>query len=434
MVIGNNLRRVAVEPSALRCVLGAVLLLVASCDQNRYSLVENVADSEKRFQDGRYPRFIDDAGDQALVELAGDTRPALTPPFPASLRFDVALPEAAFLTLAPALITRQRVGRARVEFVVVVETPDGERTTVLSELLRNTETNRWHPREVDLTRWAGQRVTLELTTRELEGRTDMLWADRVQAVWGEPVVGASPAKRFAAATNELVVATTDVLASQSEAVGLSLEDVGSLWRFAVNVVIGGLLSIVIGEVFRRFGSTSSGRHAFSNLFPLFTIVIIVVITVVRSSLALSLGVIGALSIVRFRSAIKSPEELVYLLFCASVGVSLGADQRLLAVTSVALVCAVVIARYLGRRPADRNLLLTVSGDAARFYDGDASVFNRVRDVTRGLRLQRIDHDGTNVELRAIVTVDNDGGAALIARLRENLPELRFSFVDADDIL
>ena len=85
-------------------------------------LVQNVADSEKRFQDGRYLGFIDDAGDQGLVELAGDTRPALTPRFPASLRFDVALPEAAFLTLAPALITRPRVGRARVEFVVVVET------------------------------------------------------------------------------------------------------------------------------------------------------------------------------------------------------------------------------------------------------------------------------------------------------------------------
>ena len=414
----------------------AVLLFATGCDQSRYSLVANVADSEKRFQDGRYPDFINDAGagDQGLVELAGETRPALTPPFPASLRFDVVLPEAAFLTLAPALITRQRVGRARVEFVVVVETSDGERTTVFSELLRHTETNRWHPREIDLTRWAGQSVTLELTTRELEGRPDMLWADRVQAVWGEPVVGASPGKRFAAATHELVGVATDVLASQSEAVGISREDVGSLWRFAVNVVIGGLLSIVIGAVFRRFGSTTSGRHAFSNLFPLFTIATIVVIAVVRSSLALSLGLIGALSIVRFRSAIKSPEELVYLLFCASVGVSLGADQRLLALTSVALVCSVVIARYLGRRPADRNLLLTVSGDAARFYDGDASVFTRVRDVTRGLRLQRIDHDGTNVELRAIVTVDNDGGAALIARLRENLPELRFSFVDADDIL
>ncbi len=74
----------------------AVLLFATGCDQSRYSLVANVADSEKRFQDGRYPDFIDDAGagDQGLVELAGETRPALTPPFPASLRFDIALPEA----------------------------------------------------------------------------------------------------------------------------------------------------------------------------------------------------------------------------------------------------------------------------------------------------------------------------------------------------
>jgi len=421
----------------MKAVFGVVVLLVvAGCDHARYSLVDNVAEAEKRFQGGRYAGFLDDAGagDQSRIKLEGDTRPALTPPFPASLRFDVTLPDAAFLTLAPALITRQRVGRARVLYTVVVEAPDGERTTVLSELLRHTETNQWHPREVDLWRWAGQRVTLELTTAELEGRSDMLWADRVQAIWGEPVVSANPAKRFAAATHELVGAATVLLARQSDAAGLSREYVGSLWRFAVNAIIAGLLSIVIREVYRRFGSTSSGRYEFSNLFPLFTITTVVVIAVVRSSLALSLGLIGALSIVRFRSAIKSPEELVYLLFCASVGVALGAEQRLLALTSVVLVCAVVIVRHVGRRPADRNLVLTVSGDAARFYGGDASALDRVRGVTRALRLQRIDHDGDNVELRAIVTVDHDGGAALIARLRETLPEFRFSLVDADDIV
>ena len=163
----------------------AVLLFATGCEESRYSLVQNVADSEKRFQDGRYPGFIDDAGDQGLVELAGDTRPALTPPFPASLRFDVTLPEAAFLTLAPALITRQRVGRARVEFVVV-ETPDGERTTVLSELLRHTETNQWHPREVDLTRWAGQSVIGEQRHEIRAARECMPQTDHVPGV-GERV-------------------------------------------------------------------------------------------------------------------------------------------------------------------------------------------------------------------------------------------------------
>ena len=129
-----------------------------------------------------------------LVKLGDGARSALTPPFPVGLRFDVDVPHAAFLALSPALITEQRVGRARVEFVVSVEV-DGDRTEVLSESLRHTYTNRWHEREIDLTRWARQRVTLDLTTRALDGRTDMLWADRVQAVWGDPVTASSPSRR-----------------------------------------------------------------------------------------------------------------------------------------------------------------------------------------------------------------------------------------------
>ena len=52
----------------------------------------------------------------------------------------------------------------------------------------------------------------------------------------------------------------------------------------------------------------------------------IVITIVKSSLALSLGLVGALSIVRFRAAIKEPEELVYLFLIIAIGLGCGAGQ------------------------------------------------------------------------------------------------------------
>ena len=54
-----------------------------------------------------------------------------------------------------------------------------------------------------------------------------------------------------------------------------------------------------------------------------------IITVVKSSLALSLGLVGALSIVRFRTPIKEPEELIYLFICIALGLAVGADQRII---------------------------------------------------------------------------------------------------------
>jgi len=66
----------------------------------------------------------------------------------------------------------------------------------------------------------------------------------------------------------------------------------------------------------------------------------IVIMIVKSSLALSLGLVGALSIVRFRAAIKEPEELVYLFLIIAAGLGCGAGQ--LKITIVGIIFALLI--------------------------------------------------------------------------------------------
>ena len=56
----------------------------------------------------------------------------------------------------------------------------------------------------------------------------------------------------------------------------------------------------------------SNREEFAQVFPFILLTTVLIISVVKSSLALSLGLVGALSIVRFRTPIKEPEELAYL--------------------------------------------------------------------------------------------------------------------------
>ena len=86
-----------------------------------------------------------------------------------------------------------------------------------------------------------------------------------------------------------------------------------------------------------------------------------IITIVKSSLALSLGLVGALSIVRFRAAIKEPEELAYLFLAIGLGLGFGADQRLVTVVAFAAIALVVILRSLcHRREQNHNLHLTIS--------------------------------------------------------------------------
>ena len=82
----------------------------------------------------------------------------------------------------------------------------------------------------------------------------------------------------------------------------------SIPNLILNLSIGIVLSLILRWHFQRFGSTLSNRSEFNLVFPFVLLTTVLIITVVKSSLALSLGLVGALSIVRFRTPIKEPED------------------------------------------------------------------------------------------------------------------------------
>ena len=87
----------------------------------------------------------------------------------------------------------------------------------------------------------------------------------------------------------------------------------------IPTLINFFLCLILGFVLRYFylhkSNSLNGKNNIASILPVLTGIIFLVIVIVKSSLALSLGLVGALSIVRFRTPIKEPEELVYLFFC-----------------------------------------------------------------------------------------------------------------------
>jgi uncharacterized membrane protein YhiD involved in acid resistance len=206
---------------------------------------------------------------------------------------------------------------------------------------------------------------------------------------------------------------------------------------AINTLIGGVLAIYISELYNRCSTTVSNRDTFSGVFPMLTMVTVVIIFVVKSSLALSLGLVGALSIVRFRAAIKSPEELVYLFFCIAVGLALGAEHRLLALVAVAMVSVFIVGRrYFARHPRHHNLLLTLTGDADGFFrDNDSAFMEALESLTHGMTIQRFDLEDGHVQFRANVSVSTpEETTRLMSNLREKFPSYQLSYVNLDTLL
>ena len=74
------------------------------------------------------------------------------------------------------------------------------------------------------------------------------------------------------------------------------------------------------------------------------LITMLIISIIKVSLTLSLGLVGALSIVRFRSAIKDPEELVYIFLAITLGLGFGAGQVELSSVFFGVILLVILAQ------------------------------------------------------------------------------------------
>lgn len=114
-----------------------------------------------------------------------------------------------------------------------------------------------------------------------------------------------------------------------------------LGDFLLNVLVATLLASLLRLYYIHFGHAISNRRRFGQNFLPLTLGTLLIIMIVKSSIALSLGLVGALSIVRFRAAIKDPEELVYLFICIGVGLACGANQPILAIIALAVILLIL---------------------------------------------------------------------------------------------
>ena len=111
-------------------------------------------------------------------------------------------------------------------------------------------------------------------------------------------------------------------------------------NFVSSIILAAILSLLIQLVYIKFSTSLSNKLEFSKNFVILGVTTTLVITIVKSSLALSLGLVGALSIVRFRAAIKEPEELVYLFLIIATGLGCGSGQ--IQITLIGIVMAAII--------------------------------------------------------------------------------------------
>lgn len=205
----------------------------------------------------------------------------------------------------------------------------------------------------------------------------------------------------------------------------------SLPVLGMNLIISAILSFFVARVYIKYGRAVSNRRIFSDNFMLMATTTVLIITVVKSSLALSLGLVGALSIVRFRAAIKDPEELSYLFLNISIGLGLGADQTLITVGSTALILLLIVIKgSLRKSIAQPNLFLSISSGKVKDLDLE-KVVSILKDFCSSLSMKR--YDSSNQGLEMVFLVEFAGYEQLNksrAALEAIDPSILISFMDS----
>lgn len=208
------------------------------------------------------------------------------------------------------------------------------------------------------------------------------------------------------------------------------EMVAGLPKLILSLGIAAMLGVVLGQVYIHFGHALSNRRLFARNFVILVVTTTLIISIVRSSLALSLGLVGALSIVRFRAAIKEPEELAFLFLAISIGLGLGAGQALVTVVALVFILGLLVLRRLFRsKPEEPNLYLTVtSPEAARL--GPNQILEAFSAVGAKASLKRFDQTPESVEAAFLVAFKGVSHLEqFVQRLRQLSPAVKVSCLD-----
>ena len=117
----------------------------------------------------------------------------------------------------------------------------------------------------------------------------------------------------------------------------------------VDIIISLLVSVLIGAYIFYFYKKVYKGVMFSKMFAValtgMTVITTFIILAITSNVVLSLGMVGALSIVRFRSSIKEPVDIVYIFWAISAGIVVGSKQYLLAI--IGTICISVVMAVFG---------------------------------------------------------------------------------------
>lgn len=170
----------------------------------------------------------------------------------------------------------------------------------------------------------------------------------------------------------------------------------------IALVCGFVVGMIIAFVYKKCYRGVLYSPSFALTLVMLTLITTPVVMCIKSDIALSMGMVGALSIVRFRTAVKDPMDTAYMFWALTMGILLGAGLYLIALVVVLGISIAMFALTFVHFTNPNTYLLVLHYDQAAEYDIDQQLRRTVR--LRKLRSKTVTKTGA--EMTVEVRLDN----------------------------
>lgn len=164
-----------------------------------------------------------------------------------------------------------------------------------------------------------------------------------------------------------------------------------------------LVGIGIFMVYRKYFIGVVYDHSLNISLVIMTVLVAVIIVTISTNITLSLGMVGALSIVRYRTAVKNPLDLMFLFWAIASGIAIGAQYYYIAIIALAFVTLALM--LLKNLKGDENLyVLIINYNAA--MEVEEEVRRKLVDYRGKLRSKIVKGDTTELTMEVHLKTDN----------------------------
>ncbi|HEY2493810.1 MAG TPA: DUF4956 domain-containing protein [Paenibacillus sp.] len=177
----------------------------------------------------------------------------------------------------------------------------------------------------------------------------------------------------------------------------------SIVKMLLTMSIAFLIGLFIFILYKRVFSGVLYSKSFNVSLIGMTLITALVIIAINSSLVLSLGMVGALSIVRFRTPIKDPTDLIFLFWAAVAGIVTGAGFYALAIIG-SVIIGLVLFIFIKKASFETPYLLVINCEGNQ---SEKSVLEKLNDAVKRFNVKQKTVTAGNIEMTLEVRLSND---------------------------